>query len=141
MAHEEIIWETLKNYVTSSNNLQKNNFYDLTWNFGQLHKYVQHSRFCLLDSYILSTHLLISWHTYGNHIYLCHYTYKCNFLTWMLNNISKYILVSKNYNNAHFAWHTYGNHICLCHYTYKCNFLTWTLNNRSKYILVSKKLQ
>ena len=28
MAHEEIISETLKNYVTSSNNLQKNNIYD-----------------------------------------------------------------------------------------------------------------
>ena len=60
MAHEEIIWETLKNYVTSSNNLQKNNFYDLIWNFGQLQKHVQHSRFSLFDTYIWSPHLPIS---------------------------------------------------------------------------------
>ena len=84
-----------ENYVTSSNNLQKNTFYDLTWNFGQLQKHVQHSRFSLLDRYILSPHLLISWHTYGHHICLFHYTYKCNFLTWTTNNTSKYILVSK----------------------------------------------
>ena len=84
MAHEEIISETLKNYVTSSNNLQKNNFYDLTSMFEQLQKHVQHSMLYLLDRYILSLHLPISWHTYGDHTYLCHDTCKCNFLHELL---------------------------------------------------------
>ena len=98
-------WETLKKYVTSSNNLQKNNFYDLTRNFGQLQKHVQHSRFSLLHRYVLSPNMLISWHTYDHHICLFHDTYKCNFQTWTSNNTSKYIpLDLKYYNNAHFTY-------------------------------------
>ena len=31
MAHEEIISETVKNYVTSSSNLEINNLYDPIW--------------------------------------------------------------------------------------------------------------
>ena len=104
MAHEEIIWETLKNYVTSSNNLQKNNFCDLTLNFGQLQKHVQHSRFCILDRYILPPHLLISWHTYGNHICLFHDTYRCNFWHELQTIHQNIYLFIKNHNNAHFAY-------------------------------------
>ena len=96
MAHEEIIWETLKNNFISTKNLQKNNCYNLTCNFGQLQKHVQHSRFCLCERYIFSPCLLISWHTYGHHICLCHGIYKCNFLTWTANNRSKYILIAQN---------------------------------------------
>ena len=101
MAHEEIIWETLQNNFISTNNLQKNNFYDLTCNFGQVQKHVQHSRFSVCERYIFSPHLLISWHTYGHHIYLCHDTYKCNFWTWTANNRSKYILVSQKSTMMH----------------------------------------
>ena len=57
---------------------RKKNLYDLTCNFGQLQKHLQHSRFPVLDIYILSPHLPISWHTCGHHIYLFHYTYKFN---------------------------------------------------------------
>ena len=60
MAHEEIISETLKNYLTSNNTLQKKNLYDLTCNFGQLQNYLQQSRFPVLDTYILAPHLPIS---------------------------------------------------------------------------------
>ena len=60
MSHEDIISKTLKNHVICSNNSQKNHFYDLTANFGQLHNHVQHSVFYVVDRYILSPHLLIS---------------------------------------------------------------------------------
>ena len=40
MAHEEIISETLKNYATSRKNFQKNKFYHLPCNFGQLQKII-----------------------------------------------------------------------------------------------------
>ena len=84
-----------KKYITSRNNLQKNNFYHLPWKFGQLQKYVQYNRFSLLHRYILHPHLLIIWHIYDHHICLCDGTYKCNFLTWTVNNTSKCICVSK----------------------------------------------
>ena len=38
MAHEEMISETLKNYVTFSNNLQSKYSYHLMLNIGQLPK-------------------------------------------------------------------------------------------------------
>ena len=95
MAHEEIIRETLQNNFISTNNLQKNNFYDLTCNFGQVQKHVQHSRFSVCERYTFSPHLLISWHSYGHHIYLYHDTYKCNFWAWTANNRSKYTLIAK----------------------------------------------
>ena len=38
MAHEEIIWEIVKNYVTSHSNLEVNKWYDLTSKFGQRHR-------------------------------------------------------------------------------------------------------
>ena len=94
MAHEGFIWETLKNNFISTNNLQKNNFYDLTFNFWQVQKHIQYSTFCLCERYIFSTDLLIPWHRYGQHIYLCHDTYKCNFWTLTVNNRSNYILVA-----------------------------------------------
>ena len=77
MAHEEIISETLKNYLTSSNTLQKKNLYDLTCNFGQFQKHLEYSRFPILDMDILSPYVSISWHTCGPHICLFHYT--CTF--------------------------------------------------------------
>ena len=96
MAHEEIISETLKNYVTFSNNLQKKNLYDLTCNFGQLQKHLQHSRFPVLDTDILSPHLPISWHTYGHHICLFHYTYKFNCFDMKFTPyITRYTCLSK----------------------------------------------
>ena len=88
MAHEEIISETLKNYLASSNTLQKKNLYDLTCNFGQLQKDLQCSRFPVLDTDILSPYLSIPWHTYGHHIFLFHYMYKfncfCMKFTWYI---------------------------------------------------------
>ena len=104
MAHEDIISKTLKTYLLSSNNLQKNNFYDLTSNFGQLQKHVQHSTFSFLDRYILSSHLPISWHTYGDHTYLFHDTYKYNFLHELLTIHWNIYLFIKKPNNAHFAY-------------------------------------
>ena len=61
MAHEEIIWETLKTYVTSSNNLQKKNLYYLTCSFGQLQK-----------PFYNTVGFLYLIHKYGHHICLSH---------------------------------------------------------------------
>ena len=104
MANDEIIWETLKNNFISTNNLQKNNFYDLTCNFWQLQKHVQHSRFSLCERYIFSPHLLISWHTYGPHICLCHDTCKCNFWHELQTIDQNIYLFLKNHNHAQFAY-------------------------------------
>ena len=70
MAHEEIISETPKNYVTSSNKLNKKNSYDGIWNLGQKQKHVQYKRFSVLHRYIFSALLtayvidIYSQHTY-----------------------------------------------------------------------------
>ena len=70
---------TEKQFLYLPMNLQKNNFSDLTFKFWQVQKHVQHSSFCLCERYIFSTDLLMCWHRYGQHIYICHDTYKCNF--------------------------------------------------------------
>ena len=38
MAYEDIISEIVTNYVTSSSDLEINNWYDQTSKFGQLHR-------------------------------------------------------------------------------------------------------
>ena len=96
VANEQIISEILQNYVMSSNNWQRNNLYDLTSNFGQLQKHVQHSMFCLHHRYILSPHLHILWHTYHHHTSLSDDTSKCYFFTLTANNTLKYQLLYKN---------------------------------------------
>ena len=95
MANEQIISEILQNDVMSSNNWQRNNFYDLTSNFGQFQKHVQHSMLCLHHRYILSPHLHILWHTYHHHTSLSDDTYKCYIFTWTANNRLKYQLLYK----------------------------------------------
>ena len=57
-------------------------------------KNLQHSRFPVLNTYILIPYLAISWDTCHHHIWLFHDTAKCNYLTWT-SYIKIYTCLSK----------------------------------------------
>ena len=73
MTHEEMISETLKNYVTFSENVQKKNSYHLILNIGQLPKISHTAGF----AYFM--------HTYSQ--YICWYedTFNCKLSTYTTN--------------------------------------------------------
>ena len=97
--HEHIIWETLKNHSTSSKNWNFLHCIDisiLSTHNAVLYTYIysEHSS-CLLERYIFSAYLHMSWCIYHDHIDIFHDTYKCNLLIESTNNTSKYIVVFK----------------------------------------------
>ena len=97
--HEHIIWETLKNYSTSSKNWNVLYCIDIsilsTLN-AVLNRYVycEHSS-CLLERYTFSAYLYMSWCIYHDYIDIFHDTCKCNLLIESTNNTSIHIVVFK----------------------------------------------